>query len=353
MMEFNEFIGPEELNKEYMEFNEFIGPEELNKEYKEFTLNMAGLDLDINECEKYCVSNKFDFNDIVMTNLEKYFNVYLPKYVSSFLNIHSTTNKFMIGVNDFGFIKGIPFKGELPIEHLTNMIYEIISKNVKSDNSINLNKHIKVNFNKINFNKDNFTKSNINPKFVNYLFQKNKYKLSYQEFILKYEVWKEKYTFINKKLVDLVNFHDSRIMLINYIKSLDPNNPVINLLLSDYQLEIKNHNELISYKNTSDNPYYWVMKWKDEYRNYAISLKPIFNIDFPLRNTPHNLIQSISDMIPYWINNNDDMNLYVISIDITSPITKNKFKYFDNITSKWLYCERKIINNEPSCIINK
>ena len=58
-------------------------------------------------------------------------------------------------------------------------------------------------------------------------------------------------------------------------------------------------------------------------------------------------------MIPYWINNNDDMNLYVISIDITSPITKNKFKYFDNITSKWLYCERKIVNNEPSCIINK
>lgn len=334
-----------------MDFDEFVGPEDLGKEYKEFTFNLAGLPLDIDTCESYCMSNQFDFNDIVINNLNKYCEVYLPKYLSSFLNLDNTNiSKFIIGINDFGYVKGIPFKGELPTTELLYMMYKIIYKNIKCDGFINYCKYIKINFNKVNFNKSS---SSVNPKFVNYLIEKNKHNDKYKKFLLEYDKWKEKFLYINKKLVDLVNSPDSRKQLINYIKSLDPTNPVIDLLLTDYKLETKTHAELIEYKKYNNNPYYWVTKWKDEYREYILSLKTIFNIDFPYKNIPYNLIQSISDMIPYWMNNNDNMNLYIISFDIICPIKNHKFKYFDTMTGKWLYCERKIINNQPVCNINK
>ena len=112
---------------------------------------------------------------------------------------------------------------------------------------------------------------------------------------------------------------------------------------------------MLEYKKYTDNPYYWVARWKDEYKEYILSLKPVFNLDFPYKNIPYNLIQGINDMIPYWMNNNDNMNLYVISIDISCSLLEynHKFKYFDDITKKWLYCERKLVNNEPVCNINK
>jgi hypothetical protein len=72
-----------------------------------------------------------------------------------------------------------------------------------------------------------------------------------------------------------------------------------------------------------------------------------------LKNIPYILIQSISSMIPYWMNNNDNMNLYVIKIDIINTNSVNKFKYYNYITQKWFYCKREIINNQPTCIIIK
>jgi len=267
-----------------MEFNKFIGYEDLFKEYKEFTFNLAGLPLDIDICESYCITNKFDFNNIVIDNLNKYFKVYLPKYISSFLNL--TTNnisEFMIGINDFGYVKGIPYKGDLPINELSQMIYNIINKNIKCEYILNLDKFIKINFIKVNFNNDKNNIYNIHPKFNEYLINKNKYNLEYKKYLFEYDIWKKKFMFINRKLVDLVNSSESRLLLINYIKSFDPNNIVIDLLLSDYKLESKTHFELIESKKNINDPYYWVTRWKDEYKDYIISLKPNFNMDSPLK----------------------------------------------------------------------
>ena len=332
-----------------MIFNQCIGPEELCKEYKEFTFNIAGLPLDLYDCESYCLSNIFDFNEIVLNNLNKYFRVYLPKYVSSFLNLNYSC-KFYIGINDLGYVKGIPFKGELPIKTLCHEMYKIIYNNIKADNNIDFSDFIKINFIKVNFNKE---VNNTHEKFINYLIQKNKFYNEYKKFIKSYETWKDKLLFINKKLVDLVNSPDTRVLLINYIKSLDPTNPVINLLLSDYKLESKSHEELLSLKDKSNNVYYWVTRWKDEYRRYIISIKPTFNIEFSLKNIPYNLIQGVSDMIPYWMNYNDNMNLYVISVDIIKNNIPHKYKFYDNVMKKWLYCERKIFLNQPVCLLKK
>jgi hypothetical protein len=99
------------INIESLSFDDFIGTETLSQEYKEFTFNNAGIPIDIKSAEYYCNSNKFEFNEYVILNIQKYFNYYLPKYISGFLN-SNLNGEFYIGINDYGFIKGIPYCGD-------------------------------------------------------------------------------------------------------------------------------------------------------------------------------------------------------------------------------------------------
>jgi hypothetical protein len=340
-----------------LEFDEFIGQESINCEYKEFTYNLAPEKLDQNQCEDYCSTNLFDFNRLTIDNIKKYFDIYLPKYVSCFLNLEPIReSKLYIGINDLGFVRGIPYKGQLPIQKLTNYAYKLIYKRIKvhgNELSFNFFNYIKINFIKVNFNSKS---SKIHPNFIHYLKEKEIFKQLYNQFLVEFDAWKIKFDFINKKLSELGNDINSRSMLINYIKSLDPFNPVIDLLMTDYQFENKSHIEIAEYKQYNTNPYYWVSRWKDEYKDYIISIRPRFNSDFMLKNVPYNLILSIHSMIPYWMNNNNNMNLYVIQFNIISPLPKHnisiQFIYYDYITNKWYYCKRQVSHshNEPMCI---
>ena len=153
----------------------------------------------------------------------------------------------------------------------------------------------------------------------------------------------------------MVNNIDSRLMLIEYIREHDINSPVIDLLLSDYKLEYRDHDEICNIKNDPNNPYYWITKWKDEMNNKIKNIKPIFNVDFYLKNTPINLIVGSSDMIPYWLKYNDNMNLHLIQIKLKSNTSYSKknnnyILYYDLYGNKWNACERILFNHgNPIC----
>ena len=99
------------------DYNEFIDEETLPREYKEFTFNLSGIQIDNKVAEEYCKTNRFDFNKQVNSNIKKYFKMYAPKYMVSFFN-SKINGELFIGVDDWGFVKGIPYKGEIPIDIL-------------------------------------------------------------------------------------------------------------------------------------------------------------------------------------------------------------------------------------------
>lgn len=69
-------------------YNQYIGPETLDKEYKLFTLHFLGTNLDPHNescCEDLIKTGKWIFNKSVIENMEYYIEYYLPKYTSSFL----------------------------------------------------------------------------------------------------------------------------------------------------------------------------------------------------------------------------------------------------------------------------
>jgi hypothetical protein len=340
-----------------LRFNDFIGKEDRNTEFKEFTFYNSGLLIDNQLAESYCISNKFDFNPNVLKNLKRYVRTYLPKYTCAFLN-GNIKGKLYIGVNDYGFIKGIPFQGELPIKSIKKMIFDIIKITIRNNMNYDIDFQKLISVDIIKVNNPEVPKKPISKTFTNFIAKKQIFINRYNKFVEKNNRWKNKFNFFTQKLIDLVNNNDSRKMLIEYIRKHEPNNLVIYMLESEYILEYQCHEKVNILKKDSTNPYYWVCKWKDEMINFMKQTKPVFNDNDFTPATPYNLIISANEMIPYWIHNNSCMNLYLITINIntlldiigTQTSSKIFFSYLQYNDKSWLSCYRDILSDgEPVC----
>lgn len=359
-------------------YNDFVGTETLECEYKEFTFNHAGLGIDQQLAESYCQSSRFDFNHQVIRNLKKYFRNYLPKYTSGFFNSNLDGNLF-IGINDYGYVKGIPFNGELPFEYLKGKAYETIARHVmrnyfNSDQDgdfpnqiIDYKKYIEINL--IQVATDDIgclTQTTVHPKYSAYLKAKATYLDKFNDFTSKMSLWRIRYSFFCQKLVDLVNNPESRLMLIDWIRGVDPYASVIALLESGHQLEYRDHNDIMILKDDITSPYYWVCLWKDKMLDIIKEQKPVLDVEFTQSSVPINLIVGSGEMVPYWINNNSNMNLYIIHVQFKQIIvgpnvfgiaseddfidTSRRYSYHDAISKKWVSCFRTVLpDGNPVC----
>lgn len=334
-------------------YNDYIGPEELEREYKEFTFNLAGLVLDLKLAEEYCSNNLFNFNKAVIINLKKYIRIYTT--VNACASFNSNINSsFYIGVNDDGFVKGIPYCGELPFEYIQSYIYKILSENLcnPSLDPIDFSRYVKINIIKIN--KPDKPTEKLNPEFSKYLKRKKKQMEIIQTYENDIKDWKFKFDLANQKLFKSINNSESRKNLIEFIKSIDSTSPVIDLLGTDYQEEYKDHDTVLVLKEDITSPYYWVTRWKDTMIKKLRKEKPKSIKSIP--NIPTTLIMNIDEMIPWWMHNNESMNLYIIHIEfktfefnLSDNENRKSFSYLDHSKRKWLKCHRIIFNGGPSC----
>jgi hypothetical protein len=333
-------------------YNDNIGVEELEREYKEFTFNLAGLVFDSKIAEQYCFNNIFNFNESVLINLKKYIKTYATVNACASFNSNLDT-EFFIGVNDDGFIKGIPYCGELPIEKIQTYIYKILSESLKNSllGSINIKEFLKINITKINKPVKPIEKNH--PEFLKFLKRKSKHKELLDKYDKDMKDWKIRFDFANQKLFKLINNFESRIILIEFIRSIDPNSSVIKLLYSDYKEIYRPHDEVVREKENINSSYYWITRWKDMTVSKLRKEKPIPIKSLP--NTPLNLIMNVGEMIEWWMHYNKNMNLYIVSIEFkTSEFgikfsSDNLFSYFDYNKRKWIKCHRTMFNGGPSC----
>ena len=326
-------------------YNDFIGKEDLNTEFKEFTFHNSGLMMNNHQAETYCQNCQFTFNSNVLFNIKRYIKFYIPKYTCAFLN-SDIPGSLRIGINDYGFIKGIPYQGELDIEYIKNNI----------DYKFDMDKIIQIDIIKIN-QPPKPTK----PKpmsYMDYVIKKERFITEYNKFVEKMDNWKVRFHFFIQKLVELVNNIESRMMIIEYIRRNDSTSPVIKLLETDYMLEYKDHDEINILKDEPNNPYYWVCRWKDEMINMMKEEKPVFDEPDFMPLIPYNIIISSSEMIPFWCHRNPDMNLYMISIKFNTLLSthgtrissKLYFSYLTHDDKNWISCYRNVLpNGDPVC----
>jgi len=338
--------------------DEFIDFESINQEYKQFTFNLGGLNIDLSDAEELCKTNKFYFNNQIILNLEEYFKFFCPKYLSGFFNA-KISGQLFIGPDDWGIIKGIPYQGILPTQLLSDKFYKHLNLKIYNKNfSGNIKDFVKIKFIKINYPQDkiDYYYNKINPFFIKYLEEKDKHeqimKLQYEEF----NNWKIRYSFVQQKLVNLLNNYESRILIINYIKlnSSDPSAiSIIKLLESNQKILTLNNEQIAEIVTDKNNPYHWVSEWKEHMCKVLQKERPKFiKTNFSDFNAPFNLINSVTNMIPYWLSNNPNMNLYLVQIDFNynNHIMEQLGKWYHlNSLGNWISCKRVIKDDgEPA-----
>jgi hypothetical protein len=326
-----------------MNYNDYLGPETISREYKEFTFNNCGLELDHKIAEDLIISSEWVFNKFVLKNLKRYIKLYIPKYSSAFLDKYSETltGELYIGVGDTGMVNGIPFQGSLNFDKINKKIKRCFEKKVKSECKIDFNKHIKIELIKVDY-KDRKINKFCND-YVNYV---NQLRIrTYKRYKSKniYNKWIELHSRYVQKLIDLFNQPSTRYELMTYIQMKEPKSPIIKLLKSDYKLEQATLEEINILKDDINSPYYWLCRWKDNMINFIRSIKlSVIELheDKEINGyKPDNIIYKASPMIPWWMQNNKDMNLYVIKITFTKPQDNIPVYYLD-ILDKERRCYR-------------
>jgi hypothetical protein len=164
------------------------------------------------------------------------------------------------------------------------------------------------------------------------------------------ESWNEVHDRYTQKLVNLFNQEPTRQEILNYIVSIDPSSRVINMIKSGYILAFKTHEEINEVKNDIDSPYYWVCKFKDEYLDNIRKSRPTqwFKSAIASFLNPVYIIMKINNMIPWWMQNNPNMNLYIIKIHFKKIDGINDIYYIDHL-GKYHRCYRSLYNGKPYC----
>jgi len=331
-----------------------IGDEGLMKEYKELVLSTLPptLLIDSSSADELLRSGQWIFNDTVLLNLERYLQQYIPKYTVAFMDplTGGTEADLYIGIDDFGNVQGIPFQGLLDYDLITSKIQEIINNTVFPEGC---RKDILDNITVKIIPVNNVTappETELIPDFYkSYLDLKQDYAIKEKTYLMDSKKWTDLMMFYQQKLVDSFNLEPMRSMLYDYIQKTDPENCVLELIKSGYQINALSHEEITKVKENPYEPFYWVCRWKDENISYIKLQKPqpTHRNDVVKMLSPINILTKVSLMVPYWIKNNYNMNLFVIRINFNhrSPVP---LCYFDG--EKTIRCYRTIYADRPCCI---
>jgi hypothetical protein len=320
--------------------------ETLYKEYKSFNFFPCGLEMSNEDCYDLVKSNKWIYNEIIIKNLKTILQLYFAKYSCAFLSSNlKQTSYLYIGVVDNGKIVGIPFQGNLDKNIILDEIKNIISYKIKCD--IDIFNFFDIELIKLEHNINNY-KNKINPllnEYNKHLELCTKAKKHYDD--------KRKYWFLqldtyNIKLMDLLNNYKTRLELVEYIKYYDYNNPIIKILSNINYIPINEFDESIKILKTKDPIYYWLCRWRDSKINYLKFCRPLYHYKIPCHLYPINIITHVEPMIPYWVKNNDNMNLYIIKI-IYKKNTNIGVQYL-NIYNEFSSCLRTTNELGPCCI---
>lgn len=316
-----------------MEFNEFIGEETLDREYKSFPIDVPYSDYETISFIKNPFSS---FNSIILENIEKIINNFLPKYLCSFMDTLSKSDDgtLYIGIDDDGFVSGIPYLGFLSWKIIDYFLNKTINEKIVS------NKQLFIQFELIEVEYKE-TENKIDSYIDEYLNEKNRISNENKYINEKYNTWNDIYKQYNKNLIEL--YKTKKEEFIEYVddKSITNNFP--------NELSKLTHEEIAILKMDTTNIYHWICKWKELKLNYLKKQRPN---DLPKKcnvlYTPYYILRDMKNIIPYWKNMNENLNIYVIKINLKRDIG-NDIYYVENKHLKKSYRTLDSFGN-PCCL---
>ena len=343
--------------------NENFGTEELNKEYKEFFLNELNLYFSeeeiINFLNNYII-NKNKFNILVMSTLNKYILLYLPKYIGVFIN-SKLSGDLYFGIDDNGEKIGIPFFGIPNIEMISQSINECkiylksYYKNIIDNNFIDLILD--------NITVDILLLNDANNKKEEYLFNLIEYNKinkdiieNWNKYLEKYKEWHTEILYYSDKLSNFLISKEIRLEIADWIKT-HIDNPIfknidLEKIIDKYKSDELIHSEIsidiiYNIKYDYSHPLKWLIDFKD-YKHKTIKKKKPYP---PLLRPKNDVYQKFSININniFYPLHKQNCQFYIIKFAI--PLINNNIsiEYYSDKKKRWYKKFRIILNTGPSC----
>lgn len=361
-----------------MHFNECIGLESSEREYKIGVIYWSR-DISFQDSLKLLMNGQWIFNTCIFNTIVIYIRKYLCKYIASFTNRLSSIDngELYIGVDDNGFIKGIPYQGILTLDVIRPLIESTINEMLLfSNNSIRerLKDKMKIEIINIRFRCSYYYVKESKEKINDYIkFNKEKedkiekysnFKKMWVKLIEKQQIQihkcidKERFQFLNyckEKGVLRKKDYNHKYSRLEYLCDV-PNyyDMIANIKIKKFERQrdgsIVTYPNLIRGENTDHRfneindviALYNFGRYKDfcllAYRNMRLN-HPSIKVD---PNYPKFLLSQIETMVPIWMKKNKNINLYVIKVTIPSGILKEgeSISYFNVKKRKYEQCFR-------------
>jgi hypothetical protein len=325
----------------------FSDGETLNLEFKEFFLKISpDIFYNENEIKEIIVSGKWNsqLNSLVIINVKCYINYYLGKYISCFCN-SECDGEIIFGINDKSEITGIPYHGNIDILSIKTYIFDYISENVKGLDNIN---RISIEVEKLSRDIE-FIEDDIYIKLKNLHKRKTKYDKIISKYIKDRKDWISKFKYYSRKFSELINDEEVKLGLIKFCKKNGADNLIIKTLENNEYIDLEyTENFYLRFEDPND-VIYWAGLYKDECVDKLKLQRPIKG-DLPKLISYGQLLSKISLLRYRFLNNNPDLNYYLIRIRINGIGSKNviQFKYPD--CDDWISRSRVILDTGPGCI---
>jgi len=337
----------------------YIGfDESIQDEFKEFSIKLDPYAFCMEEDIKTAIltGKLFDsFNDLILQNINHYLKFYVPKYISAFGNMKSetTTASLYIGINDFGEITGIPFRGKLELDYIGDMKDSLkIFLNTKNLDSILSRIKLEV----IQLSTGNeILDDNIDQIIKDYHVKYAIYKVAYSKYVSEYRIWIEQIDTYNIKIITYIVDPMYRAKLADYIRKKTNNSEYLKFadqLLTDYVFDVIPNHEIIDKKIDPLNIYHWATNFKDDTLDEIKLRRPVRPPAFvnELEKIYENQFSILTNLRKRFIINNSDLNYYLIKIII--PTNNEHEISFSNLGSntRWYTRTRYLVDGIPCCI---
>lgn len=311
--------------------NFFGSRETLYNEFKEFCIR-GELCEAIFSCDEIksvlttgIIKNPKDFNILIINSLKSYIDWYLPKYFCSFLNAQ-IKGTIYIGNNDYGEYTGIPFFG-LPDNSLINdMINSALDSNVYEFSKQN-NFTINIQLNKLDIDPHILDNDELDSLWSQYKNKNSENIRKMDEFNAKKRLWLDRISRYETKLITILNTHDIREELVDYISVYAQELVPCNKLQEFYEiLRTKEYIDIDSeiideVKTDKKTLLYWVMSFKDHMLQKLLEIRPV-RPKILLQTYPEMIFKRLTPLRKLLSQNNKDINYYILKIEIKPNSTK-------------------------------
>lgn len=315
--------------------------ESMTIEYKEFCFkeNVYNLltDKQVSDmCRKSILPRKF--NNVVLYNLCKYIDIYLPKYACSLHNSLESELTFVVGVNDHCEVTGIPYTHEHlndQSEFLNGYLKHTLKNNMKHVCCLDYELSI------TEINKESCILEDLQFDSEMKLFDKkqNWYNIQEKKYNKKRKKWIREILKYKGKLQEVLDDPTFREEFKTYLINDNIFEMFQHHFSSDFVIDVE---KIKYYKKDPTCFVYWLIAFKESKVEELLHSKPIAPIIPRLPKIEFTSVSHLSQLRKRWIINNPRLGYYLVKITLKKKLINcgNILQFKDPMKKHWRIVER-------------